>query len=115
MIIYLTILLQLTMIDHKIASIILDELGFTLEDLSLKYGDMCIENGQISHQLYYASVYSSANIAAYIYHDNGIYYTSVGLNNFSTPQLAAIDMISESDCYYALNLFYARQLDLDYI
>lgn len=102
------------MIDSKIAAIILDELGFTLQDLSLEYGDVCIADGDISHQLYYESIYSSANVYRYIYKDGDIYYTD-GFNNFSSPELAALDCVTESDRIYALNRFYAKQLAVDYI
>ena len=102
------------MIDSRIAEIILDELNFTLQDLSIMYGDVSIANGDISHQLYYESNYSTGNIYRYIYKDGDLYYTD-GLNNFTSPELAAIDCITESDRLYALNKYYSKQLNLDYI
>ena len=102
------------MIDHKIAQIILDELGFTLQDLSIMYGDVCIADNDISHQLYYESIFSTANIYRYIYKDGDLYYTD-GLNNFTSPELAALDCITESDRLYALNKYYSKQLNVDYI
>jgi hypothetical protein len=79
-------------IDHLLADSILDRLGYTLQDLSLDYGDVVIENGEISHQLYYSSIYSTANIMGYVYHENNFYYTFTG-NNRSTPQEAALDLL----------------------
>lgn len=77
--------------DHKMAASILDRLGYTLQDLSLEYGDVVIADGDISHQLYYGSDYSNANIIGYIWVEGGIYYTRI--NNYRTPEEAALELI----------------------
>lgn len=77
--------------DHKMAASILDRLGYTLQDLSLEYGDVVVADGDISHQLYYGSEYSTANIIGYVWIECGIYYTRI--NNYRTPEEAAIELI----------------------
>lgn len=78
-------------IDFQMAESILDRLGYVLEDLSLKYGDTCICDGDISHQLYYTSTSNSANIIGYIRVENGIYYTK--WDNYKTAEQAALELI----------------------
>lgn len=72
------------------SELILDHLNYTLQDLSLEYGDVAIENGEISHQLYYASRYSTCNLIGYVYHDNELYYTAIGCDNYNNPYRAAL-------------------------
>jgi hypothetical protein len=78
-------------IDFQMAESILDRLGYVLDDLSLKYGDVCICNGDISHQLYYSSTANSANIVGYVRVENGIYY--VKWDNYKTAEQAALELI----------------------
>lgn len=78
-------------IDHQMAQSILDKLGYTLQDLSLEYGDVVIGDNDISHQLYYGSHYSNVNIVGYVRIDNGIYYTHH--NNHKTAEQAALELI----------------------
>lgn len=82
-------------IDHQLAQSILDRLGYTLQDLSLDYGDVAIENNEISHQLWYDSAYSTCNIMGYIYQDREIYYVSGGMNH-RTPQQAALELLDRA-------------------
>jgi hypothetical protein len=81
-------------IDHKLAESILDRLGYTLEDLSLKYGDVVISSGDISHHLYYGSVWSTANLMGYVNIENGIYYANPD-SNHHTAELAALELLDE--------------------
>lgn len=79
-------------IDHLMAESILDRLGMSLQDLALEYGDVVTPDGDISHQLYYSTVYSDVNLLGYIRVENGIYY-SKHQNNYLTAQQAALDLI----------------------
>lgn len=80
-------------IDDKMAQSILDRLGYTLQDLSLDYGDVVIPDGDISHQLYYGSEYSSTNLMGYIWVENDIYYVKTGAMNHLSPELAALELL----------------------
>jgi hypothetical protein len=94
-----------TAIDHRMADCILDRLGCTLEDLSIKYGDVIIPSGDITHQLYYGSNYSTANLLGYVWCENGVYFTGGGGGNHETPQQAAIELLDSllvADCKLAL-------------
>lgn len=77
--------------DHQMAASIIDRLGYTLQDLSLEFGDVIIEDGDISHQLFYGSIDSTANIIGYIRIENGIYFTRI--NNYRTPEEAALELL----------------------
>lgn len=79
-------------IDSQLATLILDRLGFSLQDLSLEFGDVVIPSGDVSHQLYYSSEYSNANLVGYVNVENGIYWSNY-VNNHSTAQQAALDLI----------------------
>lgn len=79
-------------IDHQLAESILDRLGYSLQDLSIEYGDVVLDDGDISHQLYYSTVYSDVNLQGYIRVENGIYYSN-HQNNYLTAQQAALDLI----------------------
>lgn len=79
-------------IDHQMAESILDRLGYSLQDLSIEYGDVVLDDGDISHQLYYSTVYSDVNLQGYIRVENGIYYSN-HQNNYLTAQQAALDLI----------------------
>lgn len=80
-------------VDDKMAQSILDRLGYTLQDLSLEYGDVVIPDGDISHQLYYGSEYSSTNLMGYIWVENDIYYVKTGTMNHLSPELAALELL----------------------
>jgi hypothetical protein len=105
--------LQAEAIDYKMADCILDRLGCALEDLSIKYGDVIIPSGDITHQLYYGSDYSTANIMGYVWCENGIYFTGGG-GNHETPQQAAIELLDSllvADCKLALQAHQATAID----
>ena len=102
-------------IDHMMASSIIDRLGFTLQDLSLEYGDVVISGGDISHQLWYDSVDGECTIIGYVNVDNDIYYAS-GNNNYSTAQQAALELLdweTVDDCRYTIEL--ERAIAVDYM
>ncbi len=79
-------------IDFLLAQSVLDRLGYTLEDLSLTYGDVVIPSGDISHQLWYDSIENACTIIGYVWIENDIYYTSLG-NNHRDPDIAALDLL----------------------
>jgi hypothetical protein len=97
-----------TPIDFQMAESILDRLKYTLRDLSLEFGDVIIEDGDITHELYYPSINNSHTIAGYIYCENGIYYASGShWNNHKTPEQAALDLLDRAivnDCLYQIKL-----------
>jgi hypothetical protein len=79
-------------IDHQLAESILDRLGYTLEDLSLKYGDVVIPSGDIHSQLWYDSIDNSCTIMGYVWIENDIYYAKPD-SNHHTAALAALDLL----------------------
>lgn len=79
-------------IDHKLAASILDRLGYSLQDLSLEYGDVVIPSGDVSHQLWYDSIENACTIMGYVWCENGIYYVS-GNANYETPEEAALELL----------------------
>jgi hypothetical protein len=79
-------------IDHRLAGSVLDRLGYLLEDLSLKYGDVVIPSGDISHQLWYDSIDNSCTIMGYVWVENDIYYAKPDRNHH-TPEIAALDLL----------------------
>lgn len=79
-------------IDFRLATDVLERLGFDLQDLSMEYGDVVIENGEISHQLWYDAPDSSCVIMGYVYQDREIFYVSGG-GNYRMPQLAALELL----------------------
>jgi hypothetical protein len=94
-------------IDDKMAQSILDRLGYTLQDLSLEYGDVVIPNEDICGQVFYSSPYNSAELVGYIWIDNGLYYTSCGVLNHKTMELAALELLPRHlviDTAYAIEL-----------
>jgi hypothetical protein len=97
-----------TPIDFQMAESILDRLGYTLRDLSLKYGDVIIEDGDITHELYYPSLGNTHTIAGYIYCESGIYYASGShWNNHKTPECAALDLLDRAivnDAMYQIEI-----------
>jgi hypothetical protein len=78
-------------IDFQMAQSILDKLGYSLQDLSLDYGDVVIPSGDISHQLYYSSIHSTINLMGYVWTESDLYY--VGTNNHKTPEQAALELL----------------------
>ena len=72
------------LIDHITACNVLENLGYSLDCIDI--GANC----DISHQLYYSSIYSSFNLLGYIYRENGIYYSGNGDTNCVSPEQAAI-------------------------
>lgn len=78
--------------DFQLADSILDRLNLTLQDLSLDYGDVVIEIGEISHQLWYDSIDGSCAIMGYVYQDREIYYITGGMN-YRSPQCAALELL----------------------
>jgi hypothetical protein len=83
------------------AQSILDRLGYNLQDLSLDYGDVVIEDGEISHQLWYSSISSSCNIMGYVYQEHGLYYTSNAMSgNHRTAECAALDLLDREVVEY---------------
>lgn len=100
--------LQSAPIDFKMAESILDRLGYTLRDLSLEYGDVILEDGDISHELYYPAINNSHTIAGYIYNENKIYYASGShWNNHRNPYQAALDLLDRTvinDTLYEIEL-----------
>ena len=104
----------LVVIDDKMAQSILDHLGYTLQDLSLEYGDVVIPNEDISHQLFYSSPYNSAELVGYVWIDNGVYYTSCGVLNHKSPELAALELLPRHlviDTAYAIEFSRATAPD----
>lgn len=81
-------------IDFRMAESILDRLGYELDDLSLLNGDMVIEQGEISHQLHYASHHNAYNVAGHVWHENGLYYVSS--NNYKTAEEAALEHLDRA-------------------
>jgi hypothetical protein len=104
-------------IDHLMARSILDRLGFSLQDLSLEYGDVVIPSGDISHQLYYGSNYNATTLYGYVWCDNGIYYASNVIGgNHRHPELAALDLLDRAtvlDCFYTISLERAMANDYE--
>lgn len=101
-------------IDARMAESILDELGYTLEDVSLSLGDVVIEDGDISHQLYYGTDYSTAQILGYVRVENGIYFTH--LNNYRSPEEAALELIPQFVIKGAIERIESRKSEMpDYM
>ena len=96
--------------DHRLASSILDQLGYTLEDISLNYGDVVIPQGDISHQLYLNN-----SLLGHIWQWEGFYHTSPNCIDRTTPELAALDLLPQSEILAAkLQLEINRALVPDY-
>ena len=101
-------------IDHQLAQSILDTLDYTLQDLSIQFGDVIIQDGDISHQLYYGSKFSNANIIGYVRIENGIYYSRD--NNHQTAEQAALDLLPDNMVQSAKKEILARrEFAVDYI
>jgi hypothetical protein len=81
-------------IDFLLAQSILDRLGYSLQDLSLEYGNVVIPSGDISHQLWYDSIDNACTIMGYVWIENGIYYVRPDRNH-KTPEQAALDLLDE--------------------
>jgi hypothetical protein len=79
-------------VDYLLAQSILDELGYSLQDLSLEYGDMVIPSGDISHQLWCDSVDNACTIMGYVWIENEIYYARHDRNHYTAEQ-AALDLL----------------------
>jgi hypothetical protein len=102
-------------IDCQLAESILDRLGYTLEDLSLTYGDVVIPSGDVSHQLWYDSTDNACTIMGYVWCENGIYYVS-GNTNYGFPELAALELLDEHLVQTtAAKILLERQMRPDYI
>ena len=101
-------------IDWQLASDILDRLGYSLQDLSLDFGDVIISDGDISHVLYYSSHHSTFNSMGSIWVENGIYYAKPDRNH-RTHEMAALDLLDpELVQATAAKILLERQLVPDY-
>jgi hypothetical protein len=104
-------------IDSQMAESILDRLGFSLQDLSLEYGDVVIPDNDISHQLFFSSNYNASTLMGYVWCENGVYYTSNVIGgNHTHPAIAALDLLDRAtviDCLYTIEL--ERAMAVDYI
>lgn len=104
-------------IDSQMAESILDRLGFSLQDLSLEFGDVVIPDSDISHQLFYSSSYNASTLFGYIWCEQGIYYTSNVIGgNHRSPYVAALDLLDRAtviDCLYTISL--ERAMAVDYM
>lgn len=87
--------LQSAPVDFQMAQSILDRLGYCLRDLELEYGDVCFAQGDITHELYYGSIYNTHNIIGYVRCENSCYYTD-GNSNYKTPEQAALDLLDRA-------------------
>lgn len=104
-----------TTIDFLMAESILDKLGYSLQDLSLEYGDVVIPSGDISHVLFYSSHHSTFNSMGSIWVENDIYYVS-GNANYATPEQAALELLDRKmveDCAMAIKL--ERSMQKEYL
>jgi hypothetical protein len=107
--------IQSVPIDHLMAQSIIDRLGYTLRDLTIEYGDVCFENGEITHELHYSSFFNSHNIMGYVKQENGIYYTN-GKNNYQHAEIAALDLLDRTiveDARYQIEIERACAVDYD--
>ena len=98
--------IQSAPIDFQLAQSILDQLGYTLRDLEMEYGDVCFAEGDIAHELYYGSLYNTHNIAGFVRCENSCYYTD-GNNNYKTPEQAALDLLDRAiveDARYTIEI-----------
>jgi len=96
--------------DHQLANSILDILGYTLEDLSLNYGDVVIPQGDISHQLY-----RNNSLLGHIWIWAGSYHISPNCIDRTHPALAAMDLLSQAEIAFAkLQIEANRALVPDY-
>jgi len=101
-------------IDWQLAENILDRLGYSLRDLSIEYGGVVIPSGDISHELYYPSIYNSHNLLGYVWIENDIYSAKHG-HNHRTPEMAALDLLDEGLVQsIADSILLERQLVPDY-
>lgn len=81
-------------IDSKMAESVLHELGYSLQDLSLEYGDVVIASDDITHQLYRSSIHSAYNLFGYVWCENGLYYVATNYySSYKTPEEAAIQLL----------------------
>jgi hypothetical protein len=80
-----------TITDHQLASSILDNLGYTLYDLSEEYGGMIINQGDVSHQLFFNNV-----LMGYVWLWGTKYHTSIDVTDRLTPELAALTLLPKS-------------------
>lgn len=104
-------------IDSQMAECILDRLGFSLQDLSLEYGDVVIPDNDISHQLFFSSNYNASTLIGYVWCENDVYYASnvVG-GNHRHAAIAALDLLDRAtviDCLYAISTERSTALDYD--
>lgn len=79
-------------IDHQLAQSILNKLDYSLQDLSLDFGDVVIPDGDISHQLWYDSIDNACTIVGYVWIENDIYYSKPDRNH-RHAELAALDLL----------------------
>ena len=102
--------MQLITTDHQLANSILDTLGYTLQDISLAYGDVVIPQGDISHQLYKGN-----SLLGHVWAWGGCYHVSPDCIDRTTPELAALDLITHAEIRYATKKIEAnRALVPDY-
>lgn len=87
-------------IDSALAARILAHCDYKLADISLTYGGITLEDGDISHQLYYESIDNAGSVIGYVRIENGIYFTH--LNNYRTPQEAAIELLPRGEVERAI-------------
>ena len=98
--------IQSAPIDFQLAQSILDRLGYTLRDLEMEYGDVCFAEGDITHELYYGSLYNTHNIIGYVRQEVGYYYTD-GQNNYQHAECAALDLLDRAiveDARYTIEI-----------
>jgi hypothetical protein len=101
-------------IDWQLAKNILDRLGYSLQDLSLDFGDVVIPDGDVSHQLWYDLIDNACTIMGYVYVENDIYYARFDRNH-RTPETAALDLLDEGLVQTtAAKILLERQLVPDY-
>lgn len=104
-------------IDSQMAESILDRLGFSLQDLSLEFGNVVIPDGDISHQLFFSSNYNANTLYGYVWCEQGVYYTSNVIGgNHRHPAIAALDLLDRAtviDCLYTISL--ERAMAVDYM
>ena len=97
--------------DHRLASSILDHLGYTLRDLSLEYGDIVITHGDISHDLFWGN-----SLLGHVWTWGGDYHTSLNYSSRITAELAALDLLPSYEIEAAVKqLEINRALVPDYI
>jgi hypothetical protein len=105
---------KIAIADWQLADSILNRLGYSLQDLSIEFGDVVIPSGDISHQLWYDSIDNACTIMGYVWIENGIYYAKHG-HNHKFPEIAALDLLDEGLVQTtAVRILLDRQLASEY-